>query len=53
MGRLIHLASLPLRIVPPASLENIKELVFRTVPSANKVRHSEQEDVTSLVAAVS
>ncbi|GJP47361.1 hypothetical protein CLOM_g6561 [Closterium sp. NIES-68] len=37
MGRLVHFANIPLRIVRPESLENIKEVVFRTVPSVNKV----------------
>ncbi|CAI7742213.1 unnamed protein product [Closterium sp. NIES-53] len=37
MGRLVHFANIPLRIVRPESLENIKEVVFRTIPSVNKV----------------
>lgn len=37
MGRLIHFANVPLRLMPPKSRENIREVVFRTVPSMTKV----------------
>lgn len=38
MGRLIHLANLPLRLVRPKFRENITEAVFKTIPSVTKVR---------------
>lgn len=39
MGRLIAFASLALRLVPPRTAGDTKELVFRTAPSVNKVRN--------------
>jgi hypothetical protein len=35
--RVIHFANLPLKMLLPKSLENIKEVAFKTVPSASKV----------------
>lgn len=39
MGRLVHLANLPLRLVRPKVRENITEAVFKTIPSVTKVRY--------------
>ena len=41
MGRLIPFANIPLRLMMPKETQNIKQLAFKTVPSANKVRYSE------------
>ena len=38
VGRIIHFANLPLRLLLPNSRENITEVAFKTVPSASKVR---------------
>eukprot|EP00252_Welwitschia_mirabilis_P022624 TRINITY_DN6177_c0_g1_i1.p1 TRINITY_DN6177_c0_g1~~TRINITY_DN6177_c0_g1_i1.p1 ORF type:complete len:169 (+),score=29.16 TRINITY_DN6177_c0_g1_i1:228-734(+) len=35
--RIIHFANLPLKLVMPSSTENIKELAFKTIPSASKI----------------
>ncbi|XP_057841117.2 uncharacterized protein LOC131050841 [Cryptomeria japonica] len=35
--RVIHMANLPLKLVMPSSLENIKEIAFKTIPSASKI----------------
>ncbi|GAQ87089.1 mitochondrial ribosomal protein L23 precursor [Klebsormidium nitens] len=37
MGRLVHLANLPLRLVRPKFRENITEAVFKTIPSVTKI----------------
>ena len=37
VGRIIHFANLPLRLLLPNSRENITEVAFKTVPSASKV----------------
>ncbi|KAH9310769.1 hypothetical protein KI387_025804, partial [Taxus chinensis] len=35
--RVIHFANLPLKLVMPSSLENIKEIAFKTIPCASKI----------------
>ncbi|KAJ7514310.1 hypothetical protein O6H91_23G038400 [Diphasiastrum complanatum] len=37
LGRLIYFANIPLRLVLPDTLDNIKEVAFRTVPRATKI----------------
>lgn len=40
VGRIIHFANLPLKLLLPSSRENITEVAFKTIPSASKVRNS-------------
>lgn len=35
--RVVHFANLPLKLVMPSSRENIKEVAFKTIPSASKI----------------
>uniref|UniRef100_A0A0D6QY26 Large ribosomal subunit protein uL23m n=1 Tax=Araucaria cunninghamii TaxID=56994 RepID=A0A0D6QY26_ARACU len=35
--RIIHFANLPLKLLMPSSLDNIKEVAFKTIPSASKI----------------
>lgn len=35
--RIIHFPNLPLKLVMPSSRENIKEVAFKTIPSASKI----------------
>ncbi|BBM99732.1 large subunit ribosomal protein L23 [Marchantia polymorpha subsp. ruderalis] len=37
LGRVIHFANLPLKLLMPNQRENIKEVAFKTVPSASKI----------------
>ncbi|CAM6034464.1 unnamed protein product [Sphagnum compactum] len=37
LGRIIHFANLPLKLLLPKSRENITEVAFKTVPSASKI----------------
>eukprot|EP00897_Mesotaenium_endlicherianum_P009466 jgi/Mesen1/8548/ME000484S07927 len=37
MGRLIHFANVPLRLMMPKTRENITEVAFKTIPSMTKV----------------
>ncbi|CAM6090836.1 unnamed protein product [Calypogeia fissa] len=37
LGRFIHFANLPLRLLLPKTLDNVKEVAFKTVPSASKI----------------
>ncbi|KAL2651593.1 hypothetical protein R1flu_019721 [Riccia fluitans] len=36
-GRVIHFANIPLKLLMPNQRENIKEVAFKTVPSASKI----------------
>lgn len=37
VGRIIHFANLPLKLLLPSSRENITEVAFKTIPSASKI----------------
>eukprot|EP00271_Cylindrocystis_brebissonii_P010402 TRINITY_DN26583_c0_g1_i1.p1 TRINITY_DN26583_c0_g1~~TRINITY_DN26583_c0_g1_i1.p1 ORF type:complete len:116 (-),score=28.05 TRINITY_DN26583_c0_g1_i1:241-588(-) len=37
MGRLIHFANIPLRLMLPATRENITTVAIKTLPSVNKI----------------
>jgi len=37
VGRVIHFANLPLKLLLPSSRENITEVAFKTIPSASKI----------------
>ncbi|CAM6084540.1 unnamed protein product [Calypogeia fissa] len=37
LGRFIHFANLPLRLLLPKTLDNVKEVAFKTIPSASKI----------------
>ena len=37
VGRIVHFANLPLKLLIPSSRENITEVAFKTIPSASKV----------------
>ena len=39
VGRIVHFANLPLKLLLPSSRENITEVAFKTIPSASKVRN--------------
>lgn len=41
LGRVIHFANLPLRMLLPKSLDDVKEVAFKTIPSASKVRKAQ------------
>ncbi|XP_024386517.1 uncharacterized protein [Physcomitrium patens] len=37
VGRIVHFANLPLKLLLPNSRENITEVAFKTIPSASKI----------------
>jgi hypothetical protein len=43
LGRIIHFANLPLKLVLPKSRENITEVAFKTIPSASKVNKQNKQ----------
>ncbi|CAM6085773.1 unnamed protein product [Calypogeia fissa] len=51
LGRFIHFANLPLRLLLPKTLDNVKEVAFKTIPNASKVSRNYRDQLAFRLVA--